>query len=134
MEKDQIAPVLLVRPGQESNPLLELISEIDRLLREKEMRLRNVRREASKYVIEAVGRDSCRLDMVTKNMTIQVIQQSYEVGTERTALRRDTVPDGAELHPGLDLAAAPERRSLTLQRAGCCFTIVDPWLLLCYTD
>ena len=53
MEKDQIAPVLLVRPGQESNPLLELISEIDRLLREKEMRLRNVRREASKYVIEA---------------------------------------------------------------------------------
>ena len=53
MEKDQIAPVLLVRPGQESNRLLELISEIDRLLREKEMRLRNVRREASKYVIEA---------------------------------------------------------------------------------
>ena len=39
--------------GQESNRLLELISEIDRLLREKEMRLRNVRREASKYVIEA---------------------------------------------------------------------------------
>ena len=33
--------------------MLELISEIDRLLREKEMRLRNVRREASKYVIEA---------------------------------------------------------------------------------
>jgi len=27
MEKDQIAPVLLVRPGQESNRLLELISE-----------------------------------------------------------------------------------------------------------
>jgi len=53
MEKDQIAPVLLVRPGQESNRLLELISEIDRLLREKEMRLRNVRREASRYVIEA---------------------------------------------------------------------------------
>ena len=53
MEKDQIAPVLLVRPGQESNRLLELISEIDRLLHEKEMRLRNVRREASKYVIEA---------------------------------------------------------------------------------
>ena len=51
--KGQIAPVLLVRPGQESNRLLELISEIDRLLREKEMRLRNVRREASKYVIEA---------------------------------------------------------------------------------
>ena len=53
MEKDQIAPVLLVRPGQESNRLLELISEIDRLLHEKEMRLRNVRREASRYVIEA---------------------------------------------------------------------------------
>ncbi len=39
--------------GQDSNRLLELISEIDRLLREKEMRLRNVRREASRYVIEA---------------------------------------------------------------------------------
>jgi hypothetical protein len=33
--------------------MLELISEIDRLLHEKEMRLRNVRREASGYVIEA---------------------------------------------------------------------------------
>ena len=39
--------------GQDSKRLLELISEIDRLLREKEMRLRSVRREASKYVIEA---------------------------------------------------------------------------------
>src|SRR5438128_3067941 len=39
--------------GQDSNRLLELISEIDRLLREKEMRLRNVRREARRYVIEA---------------------------------------------------------------------------------
>ena len=38
---------------RDSNRLLELISEIDRLLHEKEMRLRNVRREASKYVIEA---------------------------------------------------------------------------------
>src|SRR6266566_3261058 len=35
------------------NRLLELISEIDRLLHEKEMRLKNVRREASRYVIEA---------------------------------------------------------------------------------
>jgi len=39
--------------GQNSNRLLELISEIDRLLHEKEMRLKNVRREASRYVIEA---------------------------------------------------------------------------------
>ena len=39
--------------GQDSNRLLELISEIDRLLHEKEMRIRNVRREACKYVIEA---------------------------------------------------------------------------------
>ena len=39
--------------GQDSNRLLELISEIDRLTHEKEMRLRNVRREASRYVIEA---------------------------------------------------------------------------------
>jgi hypothetical protein len=39
--------------GQDSNRLLDLISEINRLLREKEMRLRNVRREASRYVIEA---------------------------------------------------------------------------------
>jgi len=39
--------------GQDSNRLIELISEIDRLLHEKEMRLKNVRREASKYVIEA---------------------------------------------------------------------------------
>ena len=39
--------------GQDSNRLLELISEIDRLLHEKEMRLRSVRREASRYVIEA---------------------------------------------------------------------------------
>ena len=38
---------------QDSNRLLDLISEVNRLLREKEMRLRNVRREASKYVIEA---------------------------------------------------------------------------------
>ena len=38
---------------EDSNRLLELISEIDRLLHEKEMRLRNVRREASRYVIEA---------------------------------------------------------------------------------
>jgi hypothetical protein len=39
--------------GQDSNRLFELISEIDRLLYEKEMRLKNVRREASRYVIEA---------------------------------------------------------------------------------
>jgi hypothetical protein len=39
--------------GQDSNRLLDLISELNRLLREKEMRLRNVRREASRYVIEA---------------------------------------------------------------------------------
>jgi len=38
---------------EDSNRLLELITEIDRLLHEKEMRLRNVRREASRYVIEA---------------------------------------------------------------------------------
>jgi hypothetical protein len=42
-----------VADEQDSNRLLELISEIDRLLREKELRLRNVRREASRYVIEA---------------------------------------------------------------------------------
>ena len=39
--------------GQDSKRLLELISEIDCLVHEKEMRIRNVRREASKYVIEA---------------------------------------------------------------------------------
>ena len=42
-----------VADEQDSNRLLESISEIDRLLREKELRLRNVRREASRYVIEA---------------------------------------------------------------------------------
>ena len=42
-----------VADEQDLNRLLELISEIDRLLHEKEMRLRNVRREASRYVIEA---------------------------------------------------------------------------------
>ena len=42
-----------VADGQDSKRLLELISEIDRLLREKAMRLRSVRREASRYVIEA---------------------------------------------------------------------------------
>ena len=42
-----------VADEQDSNRLLELISEIDRLLHEKEMRLRNVRREASRYGIEA---------------------------------------------------------------------------------
>jgi hypothetical protein len=42
-----------VADEQDSNRLLELISEIDRLLHEKELRLRNVRREASRYVIEA---------------------------------------------------------------------------------
>ena len=39
--------------GQDSKRLLELISEIDCLVHEKEMRIRNVRREASRYVIEA---------------------------------------------------------------------------------
>jgi hypothetical protein len=39
--------------GQDSNRLLELISGIDRLLHEKEMRLKNVRRETSRYIIEA---------------------------------------------------------------------------------
>ncbi len=39
--------------GQDSNRLLGLISEIDGLLNEKEMRLKNVRRAASRYVIEA---------------------------------------------------------------------------------
>jgi hypothetical protein len=38
---------------QESNRFLELISEINRLLHEKEMRLRNVRPEATGFVIEA---------------------------------------------------------------------------------
>ena len=42
-----------VADEQDSNRLLELISEIDRLLHEKAMRLKNVRREASRYVIEA---------------------------------------------------------------------------------
>jgi hypothetical protein len=42
-----------VADEQDSNRLLELISEVNRLLHEKELRLRNVRREASKYVIEA---------------------------------------------------------------------------------
>jgi hypothetical protein len=42
-----------VTDEQDSNRLLELISEINRLLHEKEMRLRNVRREESGYVIEA---------------------------------------------------------------------------------
>jgi hypothetical protein len=42
-----------VADEEDSNRLLELISEIDRLLHEKELRLRNVRREASRYVIEA---------------------------------------------------------------------------------
>jgi hypothetical protein len=42
-----------VADEQDSNRLLELTSEIDRLLHEKELRLRNVRREASRYVIEA---------------------------------------------------------------------------------
>jgi hypothetical protein len=42
-----------VADEQDSNRLLELISEVNRLLHEKEMRLRNVRREASGYVIEA---------------------------------------------------------------------------------
>jgi hypothetical protein len=42
-----------VADEQDSNRLLELISEVNRLLHEKEMRLRNVRREESGYVIEA---------------------------------------------------------------------------------
>jgi hypothetical protein len=37
---------------QDSNRLLELIAEVNRLLHEKELRLRNVRREARRYVIE----------------------------------------------------------------------------------
>jgi hypothetical protein len=38
---------------QDLNRLLKQISDINRLLHEKEMRLRNVRREATGYVIEA---------------------------------------------------------------------------------
>src|SRR5438552_18501810 len=45
-----------VADEQDSNRLLELISEIDRLLHEKEMRLRNVRREASRYAISKLLR------------------------------------------------------------------------------
>ena len=44
---------LEVADEQDSNRLLELISEINRLTHQKEMRLRNVRREARRYVIEA---------------------------------------------------------------------------------
>ena len=40
---------------QDSRRLLELVSEINRLLHEKHMRLRNVRREAGGYVIEAAN-------------------------------------------------------------------------------
>ena len=47
-----------VADEQDLNRLLELISEIDRLLREKEMRLRNVLREASRYVIEAAEKEA----------------------------------------------------------------------------
>jgi hypothetical protein len=38
---------------QDSGRLLELVSEINHLLHEKHMRLRNVRREAVGYVFEA---------------------------------------------------------------------------------
>jgi len=43
---------------KDSNRLPELISEINGLLHEKEMRLKNVRREANKYIIEAEERPS----------------------------------------------------------------------------
>ena len=56
-----------VADEQDSNRLLELISEIDRLLHEKEMRLRNVRREASRYVIEAAEFVSKRTPQVYSN-------------------------------------------------------------------
>jgi hypothetical protein len=42
-----------VADEQDSNRLPELISEVNRLLHEKELRLRNVRREASGYIVEA---------------------------------------------------------------------------------
>jgi hypothetical protein len=47
---------LCVEPADEQdlNRLLEQISDINRRLHEKEMRLRNVRREATGFVIEAV--------------------------------------------------------------------------------
>jgi hypothetical protein len=45
--------------GQDSNRLLQLISEIDRLLREKEMRFRNVRRETSKYATPQAATPGC---------------------------------------------------------------------------
>lgn len=38
---------------QDSDRLLELVSEINHLLHEKHMRLKNVRREAGGYVLEA---------------------------------------------------------------------------------
>ena len=37
--------------------LLDIVSEINRFLREKEIRLRNVRREPLGYVIEAAAAD-----------------------------------------------------------------------------
>jgi hypothetical protein len=40
---------------RDASRLLDLVSEINRLLGEKEMRLRNVRREALGYIIEAAG-------------------------------------------------------------------------------
>jgi hypothetical protein len=38
---------------QDASRLLELVSDINRLLQEKAMRLRTVRREANGYIIEA---------------------------------------------------------------------------------
>ena len=38
---------------QDSGRLLEIISEINRLLHDKHMRLKNVRREAGGYILEA---------------------------------------------------------------------------------
>jgi hypothetical protein len=38
---------------QDANRLLELVSQINHLLRDKEIRLRNVRREDRGYIIEA---------------------------------------------------------------------------------
>ena len=43
---------------QDSDRLLELVSEINHLLHEKHMRLKNVRREAGGYVLEAAEQET----------------------------------------------------------------------------
>jgi hypothetical protein len=60
------------------------------------------------YAMITAPAASARLDPVTKTKTVQVVQQSYQVGTEDRRFA-DAFSHGAGVHPGRDLPAASKQ-------------------------